>query len=570
MTTKKARAPRGAQAARIVARSVRDRKFVAWSLALPLAVLVALVHLVSPDGTGSPTYQVVVLCLILAAVAGRALLGQEEVTPAPDPAWARYGGLAVFVAALLAHLPGLWVGFLSDDFGLVSMVSHLPSAWAVLTMPPDVLYRPFHFVVWWAEQRAWGGTAIGYHAVNLALHAANAVLVYLLGRRLTGSLTAGLVGGLLFALHPLHTEVVVWASCQPDLQATLLALLSLLSLEGYLHGTRARGPYLVGALLAFAAALWTKESVLSFPAIAAAWVWLRAENRRWRGVGLVTLWYGLVLAGYLCLRLSSMKGFGGYTGVTQWWNTVFPSAPMRLAYSFFFPLGHSVLGGSGVPGAVLLAAALFSVAAWWCVTRLPAVPARRLLFYLGFLLFASIPVWKLPAPSADLEYGRLAYLPTLALAWLIGEVCAAKAWEGSRGRRTVGGVLAVCGALSLWYTAPFLQAHRTTEAVLKAGRDMVAEAPASVADPVFYVEGLPEVVSGVQVFRNGFAVALAPGLTRPALIQTVSAGGDMPREALTLVGLQPGEYLYRWDGKARRMVQERPGDTPDGGRGGRP
>jgi hypothetical protein len=38
--------------------------------------------------------------------------------------------------------------------------------------------------LWWLLWRAWGYHASGYHAVNILLHAANAVLVWMILRRL--------------------------------------------------------------------------------------------------------------------------------------------------------------------------------------------------------------------------------------------------------------------------------------------------------------------------------------------------------------------------------------------------
>ena len=52
---------------------------------------------------------------------------------------------------------------------------------------------------------------VGFHVVNIALHALNAVLLFFIGRRLFGEKPA-LVAALLFALHPMQTEAVTYIS----------------------------------------------------------------------------------------------------------------------------------------------------------------------------------------------------------------------------------------------------------------------------------------------------------------------------------------------------------------------
>ena len=52
----------------------------------------------------------------------------------------------------------------------------------------------------------------GHHYTNLLLHAANAVLLFLLLQQATGFTWSSLVVGALFALHPINVESVAWAA----------------------------------------------------------------------------------------------------------------------------------------------------------------------------------------------------------------------------------------------------------------------------------------------------------------------------------------------------------------------
>ena len=91
----------------------------------------------------------------------------------------------------------------------------------------------------------------GYHLVNLLLHAANAILFYLVARRLLAAARDGgrqaahrdalLVAGaaaaaLVFALHPLRVESVAWITERRDVLSGLFFLAAILA---YLRGVEA-------------------------------------------------------------------------------------------------------------------------------------------------------------------------------------------------------------------------------------------------------------------------------------------------------------------------------------------
>ena len=79
-------------------------------------------------------------------------------------------------------------------------------------------YVPVTYTVWWIQARLAllsDRTEIDprvFHFTNVALHAATAVVVWAVLRRLTFSLTAATLATLLFAIHPLQTEAVAWVS----------------------------------------------------------------------------------------------------------------------------------------------------------------------------------------------------------------------------------------------------------------------------------------------------------------------------------------------------------------------
>jgi tetratricopeptide (TPR) repeat protein len=131
-------------------------------------------------------------------------------------------------------------------------------------------YFPLKSTVQWVGWRVWGANPLGYHLVNLGLHALGAVLLWrwLLRIGVPGAWLAGLV----FAVHPVNVESVAWIS---ELKNTLSLVFFLLTLLAFArHEERPSGRAYALALLAYAAALLSKTSVVPLPLvllIAAYW-----------------------------------------------------------------------------------------------------------------------------------------------------------------------------------------------------------------------------------------------------------------------------------------------------------
>ncbi len=102
-------------------------------------------------------------------------------------------------------------------------------------------YQPLSWVTLGLDHLLWGMEPFGYHLTSLLLHAACAVLFYFVTghllnlRRSNPIASSGLAvsiaacfGALVFAMHPLRVEPVVWASTRDYLVSGLFLLWSLL------------------------------------------------------------------------------------------------------------------------------------------------------------------------------------------------------------------------------------------------------------------------------------------------------------------------------------------------------
>jgi hypothetical protein len=150
------------------------------------------------------------------------------------------------------------------------------------------LYMPVTYLVWGAVAKAGPRAADGkllpsaFHGLSLILHATATVLVFCLLRRClrirspgSNPVVAPFAGALIFAIHPIQTEAVAWASGMYTILATVWSLLAVLC---YLkHAQRLKESpksfnrrwYLLATIL-FGLALLTKASSVVVPAIAGA------------------------------------------------------------------------------------------------------------------------------------------------------------------------------------------------------------------------------------------------------------------------------------------------------------
>lgn len=128
-------------------------------------------------------------------------------------------------------------------------------------------YVPLSWMTLGADYALWGMSPRGYHLTNLVIHAVNAVLVFLLARRILGRDVAAAFAALFFSVHPLRVESVAWITERRDVVSLFFCLLSVLA---YLRATSAATltrPLYGLSILAFVAALLSKGTSVSVPAV---------------------------------------------------------------------------------------------------------------------------------------------------------------------------------------------------------------------------------------------------------------------------------------------------------------
>ena len=186
------------------------------------------------------------------------------------------GALAAAVvagASIAAFARTVGHGFLIwDDRSFIAanpLIAHPSGAnlVALWTTPLYDLYAPLTYTLWELLSAVFGPQPWAFHLTNVTLHTLNACAVYALLRQLLQDdpANAALAGALLFAVHPLQTEAVAWASATKDL---LSALFALIAIRQYLlfRDSGRRRVYLA-ASAAFACALLAKPAAVFVPAV---------------------------------------------------------------------------------------------------------------------------------------------------------------------------------------------------------------------------------------------------------------------------------------------------------------
>ena len=170
------------------------------------------------------------------------------------------------------------------------------------------LYRPLSVVTFAIEYQLFGLDPKSGHFVNIVWFAGCVVLLFLFLERLFGGkrTAVAFMAALLFALHPIHTEVVANIKSRDELLCFFFGFLSLLVLKDYMD-TGKVVKLLLGSFC-FLLALLAKETVITFLVILPLVFFFYANGNKKRAV-YVTLSAVLVSALFLIVRFSVLKAY---------------------------------------------------------------------------------------------------------------------------------------------------------------------------------------------------------------------------------------------------------------------
>jgi protein O-mannosyl-transferase len=350
-------------------------------------------------------------------------------------AWHRYSLAASIIVALtiLAYGDSVENEFVHDDnYQIVrNPLLRSDSAWYQLFttdvwayMAPGQrgvsnYYRPLQMLTYRWTAGIGDLRSSSFHRVNLAFHALASLAAFALFWQLTEQLPAALAATVLFVVHPIHSEAVVWIAALPELGC---AVFFFASLRLFVMGQkriqtlskkerRARRPegdrrLLAWSIVSFSIALLWKEMALTLPLLVGSYVyflhtkefsssWLRLRRAflsslPYWSVVLVYLGWRFIVLGFISKEqhvwpLSPFEFLLNVVDLTAkyWWKLLWPTN--LNAFYLFDPVISVVeprllIALLGLVGILLLMAhgwkdyplAVFS-ALWIFVTLIPVL-----------------------------------------------------------------------------------------------------------------------------------------------------------------------------------------------------
>src|SRR5207247_4861133 len=180
--------------------------------------------------------------------------------------------LGLALVTLLVYVPVFHAQFIGyDDPDYVTGNPHVLSGitvanlrWAFVTNHA-ANWHPVTWISLMLNSQYFGSGAGAFHAVNLLLHVANTLLLFLWLLRATEAKWRSALVAALFALHPLHVESVAWISERKDLLSTLFWMLALIVYTDYAKTGRISRYFF--ALLLFGIGLMAKPMLVSLPCV---------------------------------------------------------------------------------------------------------------------------------------------------------------------------------------------------------------------------------------------------------------------------------------------------------------
>jgi tetratricopeptide (TPR) repeat protein len=135
-------------------------------------------------------------------------------------------------------------------------------AWAFTTFHRSN-WHPLTWISHMVDWKLYGKDPAAHHMTNVCLHAANAVLLFLLLLYMTGFLGRSAMVAFLFAVHPAHVESVAWLAERKDVLCAFFWLATLLAYAWYVR--KPSWMRFLWVVCGFACALLSKPMAVTLP-----------------------------------------------------------------------------------------------------------------------------------------------------------------------------------------------------------------------------------------------------------------------------------------------------------------
>lgn len=199
------------------------------------------------------------------------------VTPSPRQSCKWMIMALIGLCALLAHCRSINYPFVSlDDHYVVTLNMVVLKGltleglkYAFTDVGSDLNWIPVTRLSHMLDVQLYGEAAWGHHLTNILLHAANAMLLWLLLNTLTRSVWRSAVAAVLFAVHPIHVESIAWISERRDVLSLFMGLLGLIAYAHYGQSSRRTHAiaWYVFAMLGCSLSMMAKPTMVTLPCV---------------------------------------------------------------------------------------------------------------------------------------------------------------------------------------------------------------------------------------------------------------------------------------------------------------
>ena len=356
--------------------------------------------------------------------------------------------LPLIALVVLTYLPVWSAGFIWDDDShfAANPVIIGPLGLKEIWTTAAARICPLVLTNFWVQYHLWGLSPAPYHAVNVLLHAANALLLWRVLRLMR--IPGAWLGAALWALHPVAVESVAWVTELKNVQAAFFYLASIyfwLKWLGRVTEPRLAPsrfvrelPYALAVLCA-ALAMASKSATVILPGILLLTAWWQTRNWSWLA-RLAPMGVFAILMSLLSLWTQKLEGADDVRWALSW-----PERCLVAGHALWFYLGKlawprplifiyprwEISATNGFcwawPISVITASAILAVA-----FRQGRVGARSAIMVAGCYAVALLPILGF-GEHLFLRYSFVAdhfqYLASMAPLALLG------AWVALAGRR---------------------------------------------------------------------------------------------------------------------------------------
>ena len=204
-------------------------------------------------------------------------MAKKKKQAAPIPSWARHAWWLIPLMAIVVYIPSINADFTLDDVPIIEenayikSIDKIPAIWATHYWAGKIdandtgLYRPLTLTTYNLQYAITGSKAAPFHLLNVLLHALVCMVLIRMTTLLFSDYRLSVLAGLLYAVHPIHTEAVCGIVGRAEILAALFILTAMISYHHWRLGGQIK--WLVVLLLSTFAAITSKEHGFLIPAL---------------------------------------------------------------------------------------------------------------------------------------------------------------------------------------------------------------------------------------------------------------------------------------------------------------